>query len=209
MCCTGSAELYVPAGVSPPPLPAFPSPPPPVFPSPTPIPTPVPPQAGPVPPNARTWKVTVVNRSSQPATLFVAEEDERGPMARLVGSVTPNVVPPGATVQVTFLLPAKGVDGWSIFVNPGPDDGGLVGWTDLSPGGEIHILRAGQPGWLPEDQLPVREVAPRDSAVALARRRVGPTRRGLPPPFVKEVEHEPQVRSHRDGTPRATRRGVL
>ena len=74
---TGSAELYVPAGVSPPPLPAFPSPPPPVFPTPTPIPTPVPPEAGPVPPDARTWKVTVVNRSSEPATLFVAEEDER------------------------------------------------------------------------------------------------------------------------------------
>ena len=109
----------------------------------------IPPQAGPVPPNARPWKVKVVNKSSQPATLFVAEEDERGPMARLVGSVTPNVVPPGATVQVTFLLPAKGVDGWSICVNPGPDHGGLLGWTDVALGGEIHILDSGQPAWLP------------------------------------------------------------
>ena len=75
---TGSAELYVPAGVSPPPLPAFPSPPPPVFPSPTPVPTPIPPQAGPVPPNARPWTVTVVNKSSEPATLFVAEETRSG-----------------------------------------------------------------------------------------------------------------------------------
>ena len=75
---TGAAELYVPAGVSPPALPAFPSPPPPVFPSPTPSPTPFPPAAGPVPPNARSWKVTVDNKSSEPATLFVAEEDESG-----------------------------------------------------------------------------------------------------------------------------------
>ena len=108
MCVSnGAAELYVPAGVSLPPLPAFPSPPPPVFPSPTPRPTPLPPAAGPVPPNARSWKVTVDNKSSEPATLFVAEEDEGG-MLRLVGSATPNVVPAGATVKVTFLFPAKG-----------------------------------------------------------------------------------------------------
>ena len=69
---TGAAELYVPAGVPLPPLPAFPSPPPPVFPSPTPVPTPLPPADGPVPPNARSWTVTVDNKSSEPATLFVA-----------------------------------------------------------------------------------------------------------------------------------------
>jgi hypothetical protein len=144
---TASAELYVPAGVSPPTLPAFPSPPPPVFPSPTPIPTPVPPEAGPVPPNARPWTVTVVNKSSRPATLFVAELDVSG-MARLVGSVTPNVVPPGATMQVTFALPAKGVEGWWIFVNPGPNDGPLLGWDQVPLAGEIHIQEGGQPGWL-------------------------------------------------------------
>ena len=155
MCVvTGAAELYVPAGVSPPPLPAFPSPPPPVIPTPTPIPTPYPPEAGPVPPDARPLKLTVVNRSDQPATLFVADEDERGTMARLAGNVTPHVVPPGARVQVTLLVPAEGVDGWSIWVNPGPDLGGLVGWPDLSTGGEIHILESGQPAWLPEDQIP-------------------------------------------------------
>ena len=81
---TGSAELYVPAGVSPPPFPTFPSPPPPVFPSPTPSPTPYPPAAGPVPAGARPWKVTVVNDSSKPATLFLAEEDENG-LARCAG----------------------------------------------------------------------------------------------------------------------------
>ena len=67
----GAAELYVPAGVPLPPF-SFPSPPPLVFPSPTPVPTPLPPAAGPVPPNARSWKVTVDNQSSEPATLFVA-----------------------------------------------------------------------------------------------------------------------------------------
>ena len=91
-----SAELYVPAGVAPPPLPVFPTPPPPVIPTPTPRPTPLPPEAGPVPPNARPWTVTVVNESSEPATLFLAEDDENG-MAQLCGSVTPNVVPAGVT----------------------------------------------------------------------------------------------------------------
>jgi len=114
---TGAAEVYVPAGVSLPPLPAFPSPPPPVFPSPTPVPTPLPPADGPVPPNARSWTVTVDNRSSEPATLFVA-----GDGLELVGSATPNVVPAGTTVQVTFLFPAND-DGW-IHVNPRPGNGG-------------------------------------------------------------------------------------
>jgi hypothetical protein len=145
---TGAAELYVPAGVTPPPLPAFPSPPPPVFPSPTPVPTPFPPAAGPVPPNARSWTVTVVNESSKPATLFVAEEDEHG-MSRLVGSATPNVVPAGATLKVTFLFPAEGSpdDGW-IYVNGEPEGGPLVGAGDIGIPGKILIQEGGQEGWL-------------------------------------------------------------
>ena len=118
----------------------------------TPSPTPVSPQAGPVPPGARTWKITVMNKSSQPATLFVANGDDQGLKGQLVGSVTPNVVPPGATVEATFLLPAKGVEGWSIYVNPGPNNGGLIGWIDEPLAGEIHIGPDGQQGWLPEDQ---------------------------------------------------------
>jgi hypothetical protein len=146
---TGSAELYIPRGVSPPPLPAFPPPPPPVFPDPTPVPTPLPPAAGPVPPNARTWKVTVDNQSSEPATLFVAEPDGHG-ILQLVGSATPNVVPGGATVKVTFLFPADSVpdDGW-VFVNPRPgDEGGLVGAGDIGIPGKILISAEGQVGWL-------------------------------------------------------------
>jgi uncharacterized RDD family membrane protein YckC len=143
---TALAELYVPAGVSPPPgLPSFPPPTP--TPVPTAAPTPFPPQAGPVPPGARSWTVTVVNASSQPATLFVAVEDARGLLWRLVGSVTPNVVPPAATTEVTFHLPATGVGGWWIFVNPGPDTGPLLRSNEVPLAGEIWIDAGGSPGW--------------------------------------------------------------
>ncbi len=151
---TRAAELYIPAGVSPPPLPAFPSPTPPVFPSPTPVPSPTarptlfPPAAGPVPPNPRSWIVTVDNNSSKPAALFVAEEDGHGGL-RLVGSATPNVVPGGATVNVTFRFPAKGgPDGW-IYVNARPGEGGsLVHAADIGIPGKIVITADGQAGWL-------------------------------------------------------------
>jgi hypothetical protein len=144
---TSAAELYVPAGVSPPPLPPFPGPPPPVFPSPAPTPTPFPPSDGPVPPNARSWKVTVDNQSSEPATLFVAEEDEDGTL-RLVGSATPNVVPAGATVKVTFLFPADSVpdDGW-IYVSSRLETGSLVGAADIGIPGKIRIGAEGKVGW--------------------------------------------------------------
>ena len=144
---TAAAELYVPAGVSPPStLAPIPSP----TPSPTPIPSPVPvsPMAGPVPPGARQWTVRVVNRSSRPATLFVADETEQGLLGRLVGRATPNVVAPGSTVKVTFLLPAKGSRAWSIFVNPGPNDGPLLLGTDVPLKGEIVVTADGQVGWL-------------------------------------------------------------
>jgi N-acetylneuraminic acid mutarotase len=140
----GTAELYVPPGVPLPPLPAFPPPGPPVSPSPTPLPTLLPPAAGPVPPNAQSWKVTVDNRSSEPATLFVADEAWDG--LRLVGSATPNVVPAGATEKVTFLFPRDG--GW-IYVNPRPGEGGsLVNADDIGIPGKIVIMADGQVGWL-------------------------------------------------------------
>ena len=60
----------------------------------------------------------------------------------------PNVVPPGSTVWVTFLLPAKGTNNWSIFVNPGPDTGGGLGWSDVPTAGEFRIRADGQVGWL-------------------------------------------------------------
>ena len=136
----GSAALYVPAGVPLPALPAFPTPAPPVFPDPTPVPTPLPPAAGPVPPNARSWTVTVENTSSEPAALFVANDT-----LQLVGSATPNVVPAGATVEVILLFPVDG--GW-IYVNPRPGEGGgLVNDDDIGIPGRIvdSVVRA---GWL-------------------------------------------------------------
>ncbi len=141
---TGAAELYVPAGVPLPPVPDFPTPAPPVFPSPTPVPTPLPPAAGPVPPNARSWTITVDNRSPNPAALFVADEDGDG--LRLVGAVTPNVVPAGASVNVTFLFPPDG--GW-IYVNPRPGEGGaLVNADDIGIPGKVVVTADGQVGWL-------------------------------------------------------------
>ena len=140
---SGSPELYVPAGVSLPPF-DFPTPSPIDFPSPTPRPTPLPPAAGPVPPNARSWTVTVDNRSPKPAALFVADEDGDG--LRLVGAATPNVVPAGASVNVTFLFPPDG--GW-IYVNPRPGErGGLVNADDIGIPGKVVVTADGQVGWL-------------------------------------------------------------
>ena len=145
---TGTAELYVPPGVALPPLPAFASPPPYVLPSPTPVPPLLSPADGPVPPNARTWTITVINRSSEPATMFVAESGE----LRLVGSATPNVVPAGATVKVTFLFPAKGSpdEGW-ITVNPRQGDGAdsdFIGADDIGMPGKIVVRAEGDWGWV-------------------------------------------------------------
>jgi hypothetical protein len=53
-------------------------------------------------------------------------------------------------VEVTFLVPATDVGGWSIFVNPGPDTRGVVGWTDAPPSGSIHINEEGLSGWMGE-----------------------------------------------------------
>jgi hypothetical protein len=140
----GAAALYIPAGVPLPPLQAFPSPPPPTFASPTPVPTPLPPTAGPVPPNARSWTVTVENQSSEPAALFVADQAWDG--LRLVGSATPYLVPAGTTVDVTFLFPVDG--GW-IYVNPRPGEGGgLVSADDIGIPGRIVVMEDGRSGWL-------------------------------------------------------------
>jgi hypothetical protein len=145
---TGAADLFVPAGVSPPPLTALPSRPPTVIPSPTPVPTPYPPAAGPVPSGARSWTVIVRNTSSLPATLFVAEDGENG-VGELCASVTPNVVPAGVTENVTFQLPPKKVSGCWIWVNPVPGQGGSLFETSDAPmAGEIFIQEGGQGGWL-------------------------------------------------------------
>ena len=150
-CASSStAELYVPAGVALPPLPAFPSPPPFVMPSPTPLPPLLPPESGPVPPNARRWTVTVENRSSEPATLSVAEGGADS--FRLVGSATPNVVPAGKSVKVTFLFPAKeATDGAWITVNRRQGEGaetGPAGRDSFGIPGKIVISTEGDTLWV-------------------------------------------------------------
>jgi len=137
----GEAELYVPAGVSLPPF-SFPSPPAVEFPTPTPAPTPLPPADGPVPPHARKWTVTVDNRSSEPATMWVTDGDN----GTLVGSATPNVVPAGATVKVTFLFPAEG--GWiDANLRPG-EGGGLLTQDQIGIPGKMVITPEGDTTWV-------------------------------------------------------------
>jgi hypothetical protein len=127
-------------------------PPPPVVPDPTPTPTLAPlrpPAAGPVPPNARSWTVTVENESSEPATMFVAEGE--GEEFRLVGSATPNVVPAGTSMEVSFLFPAEGPDDGWITVNPRLGEGadvGSVGADNIGMPGKIWIRAEGDSGWV-------------------------------------------------------------
>lgn len=112
---------------------------------PTPIPTPFPPEIGPVPAGARSWTVMVANKSSEPATLFLAEEGEIGP-AQLCGSVTPNVVPPGVTEKVTFQLPPKRVKNCWIWVNPVPGQGGSMFQSSDAPLAGKFVIQEGENG---------------------------------------------------------------
>jgi len=113
------AELYVPAGVAPPTgLAPVPDPSPTPTPTPTPpLPSPYPPTAGPVPQGARPWTVTVVNKSSKDAPLFLVKQDSNG-VGQLCGSVTPDVVPASTTQKVTFQLPPKSNGDCQLGVRP-------------------------------------------------------------------------------------------
>jgi hypothetical protein len=111
-------------------------------PVPTPTPTPFPPTYGPVPHGARPWEVTVENKSSKPATLFLATEPFNGPGDQC-GSVTPDVVPPGVTETVTFLLPPKSVNDCWLMIRPGPGAGGDFGPTDEWPASGKLIVSDG------------------------------------------------------------------
>jgi hypothetical protein len=102
-----------------------------------------------VPPNARSWTVTVENGSSEPATMFVAEGE--GEEFRLVGSATPNVVPAGTSMEVTFLFPAEAPDDGWITVNPRLGEGadvGSVGADNIGMPGKIWIRAEGDSGWV-------------------------------------------------------------
>ncbi|HEY6569664.1 MAG TPA: hypothetical protein VIZ22_05210 [Candidatus Limnocylindrales bacterium] len=85
--------------------------------------------ATPLPPGSRRWVITVENQSDRPAIVEVAEDaGQEGP---IVGTVSPNPIPAGATVDVMFGIPPG--RGWAIFVNPGPDRGPLITSSDVPP----------------------------------------------------------------------------
>src|SRR4029077_15012333 len=91
-------------------------------PTPTPRPSMYPPAAGPVPDGARSATVKVVNKSSAPATIFLAVAGDDGNLGPLCGSVTPNVVPAGVTRWVTILLPPKSDKDCGVLLDPVPGE---------------------------------------------------------------------------------------
>jgi hypothetical protein len=141
------AELYVPAGVTPPDLGPFASPAPP--PTPTPTPTMYPPEVGPAPQGARPWTVKVENDTSQPATLFLAVADDNGLLGRLCGSVTPNVVPAGVTENVTMLLPPRSDTDCAVWLDPAPGLEGPMFQTSELPRKGYFLFRSDDAGTSP------------------------------------------------------------
>jgi hypothetical protein len=57
--------------------------------------------------------------------------------------VTPDVVPPGVTESVTFLLPPKSVNDCWLMIRPGPGAGGDFGPTDEWPASGKLIVSDG------------------------------------------------------------------
>ena len=110
----------------------------------------------------RRWVITVENQSAALARLMVAEDEVR--IGDLVGTARPANVPPGMTIDVTFVVPPG--DGWAIFVNPSARRGPLLLSMDVPPdfsgklpveflvrpGGDPQMSHAGDlgPGWFGE-----------------------------------------------------------
>jgi hypothetical protein len=62
--------------------------------------------------------------------------------------VTPNVVPAGVTIEVTFQLPAKEVRGCWMIVNAIPgDEGGFFETSDAPLAGRIWVRVDGEILW--------------------------------------------------------------
>ena len=69
-----------------------------------------------------------------------------GDKGTLVGSATPNVVPAGTTMKVTFLLPPDG--GWiDANLRPG-EGGGLLTPDQVGIPGKMVITPEGDPTWV-------------------------------------------------------------
>lgn len=115
-----------------------------------------------LPPGHRRWVITVENQSAAPARLMVAEDDVR--IGDPVGTAQPANVPPGMTIDVTFVVPPG--EGWAIFVNPSATRGPLLLPMDVPPDfsgklpveflvrpdGDPQMSHAGDlgPGWFGE-----------------------------------------------------------
>ena len=111
----------------------------------------------PVAPGSRMWVIPVANSSNRPAVLAVAKDEV--PIGEAVGRADPASVPPGATIDVTFAVPAG--RGWAIFVNPGPNGGALITSSDVPPNrngrlplaisvdaqGNASVSVPAEPGW--------------------------------------------------------------
>jgi hypothetical protein len=89
--------------------------------------------------------VTVENRESKPAALFLAEPPFND-VSDLCGSVTPDVVPAGVTEKVTFQMPPKGQTECWLMVQPVPGADGAFGPTDGWPIPGPRRLVIGAPG---------------------------------------------------------------
>lgn len=83
-----------------------------------------------MPAGTREWRISVENASAAPVLLFVAEDAQR--MGSIVGTATPNTVPPRTTQEVIFRVPPG--EGWAIFVNPTPEVGPLILERDVPKG---------------------------------------------------------------------------
>ncbi len=183
---TGAAELYVPAGVSPAAVASLPEPAPASHPRARPRRRTAAPAGG----RSRSAERAELDRHGRKRELRARDDVRgrggRGGTFRLVGSATPNVVPAGATVKVTFLFPAKGPDDGWITVNPRLGEGadvGSVGADNIGMPGKIRITAECDAvlGWARSRQTPSRASAEtrvrRASVASLAE--VGPVTDGV------------------------------
>ncbi len=111
------------------------------------------PMTGPAPgPGAREWVISVENRDSQDAYIFVASDEH--PMGELVGTAVPPLVRPGATERVVFTVPAGA--GWAIFVNPTETLGPIIIAPDVPSDvtGVLPVTISVGPGGAPGVGMP-------------------------------------------------------
>ncbi len=78
---------------------------------------------------SRQLVIVVNNMTKAPVDLFVAEDG--APMGQAVGTAVPSTIPPMSGQEVVFTVPSH--ERWAIFVNPGPDGGGLISARDVPP----------------------------------------------------------------------------